>query len=463
MAPDKRARTKKLLQLMFQEYYRTNQDSVDIPDRVHKREFALESWDYYWVCKKQKIELEDGTEVERGCGNSGRSFSEIKVCPHCGQERPQITRWSRHHGYRTREMLLAELARSVPHSVYHSAAFYQVPVTRSMIEKEWEGAELVFDIDADHLDAPCAEKHDVWQCTNLECGETGRGKSPEECPECGEKSFRNLKWICDDCLDIAKENTLKLYDKFLVKHFGIDPDNIQLNYSGHRGYHVRVKDPSVFNLDTNGRMEIAHYLTGMGLNSTIESKGRLRITPTGELKHWQLPAIARKIADAMIEFIDNIDSYQGNDKWIKHLAAQRDAAIEGLEKDPPMLSAKVHHVGAKSWQEIADRAAAFYSVEIDQPVTYDIHRVIRLIGSLNGKTGFTVTEITRDELPDFDPLGDALAFTDGDLEVTIPQREIKVPSFRIGDSKYGPYNGSVEELPKAAAVFLLCKGMATIE
>ena len=128
MAPDKRARTKKLLQLMFQEYYRTTHDSLDIPDEVQKREFALESWDYFWVCKKHIVALEGGRKVEKGCGNSGRSFSDVRVCPHCGEEISQVTRWSRHHGFRTGAMLLAELGRSVPHSIYHSAAFYQVPV-----------------------------------------------------------------------------------------------------------------------------------------------------------------------------------------------------------------------------------------------------------------------------------------------------------------------------------------------
>ena len=138
MAPDKRARTRKLLQLMFQDYYRTNHDLVDIPDRVQNREFGLENWDYLWMCK-QRIEVqEDGSEVRKGCGRSGRSFSEFQVCPNCGEKGLQTNRWSRHHGFRSRDMLIGELVRSVPHSVYHSAAFYKVPVARSMVEKGWE-------------------------------------------------------------------------------------------------------------------------------------------------------------------------------------------------------------------------------------------------------------------------------------------------------------------------------------
>jgi DNA primase catalytic subunit len=210
-------------------------------------------------------------------------------------------------------------------------------------------------------------------------------------------------------------------------------------------------------------MELAHYITGFGLNSTITSDGFLRIKPTGELRNWQLPSIARKLADAMIAFIDKIDSYEGSEKWVKSLKMYKDHAIEGLQKNPPILSAKVKKVGAKYWQEIADKSAWIYSAEIDQPVTTDIHRVIRLIGSLNGKTGFIVSELTRNELTDHDPLADSVAFKEGELKVVIPNRAINIPEIRIGDDVYGPYNDTTKNLPTSAAVFFLCKGLAFIE
>jgi hypothetical protein len=42
-------------------------------------------------------------------------------------------------------------------------------------------------------------------------------------------------------------------------------------------------------------------------------------------------------------------------------------------------------------------------------------------------------------------------------------RGVEVPRFRIGDAEYGPYNDDLIELPMAAAVFILGKGVATIE
>ena len=87
-------------------------------------------------------------------------------------------------------------------------------------------------------------------------------------------------------------------------------------------------------------------------------------------------------------------------------------------------------------------------------MTHDIHRVIRLIGSLSGKTGFTVKELTRDTIEDFDPFGDALAFTEGALKVVVPNRGIEVPKFTVDGELYGPYNDERVEVPLAAAIFL---------
>ena len=86
-----------------------------------------------------------------------------------------------------------------------------------------------------------------------------------------------------------------------------------------------------------------------------------------------------------------------------------------------------------------------------------------MIGSLNGKTGFLVSKLTRDDLDSFDPFHDAIAFNNGQMKVKFLARSPGVPRFRIGDETYGPYHGESVELPTAAATFVLCKGVAIIE
>jgi DNA primase small subunit len=252
---------------------------------------------------------------------------------------------------------------------------------------------------------------------------------------------------------------LKLYDEFLVDDFGVKPEYIQLNYSGHRGYHVRVRDPRVFKLSSEGRVEIVHYISGVGLDGEkiVVPHGRVGVIPTRTQPGW-----SGKLADAIVEFIRNIDSYDGTERWVKPLKAHRGTIIKDLSRKPPILTSNIS-VGLKSWQEIAIKAAPYYGGEIDVPVTHDVHRVIRLIGSLNGKTGFTVNLLSRDAIDDFDPFSDAIGFTDGTLKIKISKKQGKIPQFRIGNDTYGPFQNETVELPKAAAVLLLCKGVATVE
>jgi len=447
MIPDKsREQRGKFLQLMFQDYYRENSNKIDIPDRIWNREFGLESWDFLWKC------------TNPSCGRDGTSFKPVLKCPHCGHD-TTITKWKRHVGFRTADDLFKELYSSAPHSVYHSAAFYETPVAR-MAEKGWEGAELVFDIDADHLDSPCSKNHDVWICSNAQCSEYGMGAPPTEgCPRCGENRFSTRKWVCDRCLEDARMNTIKIHDEFLVNDFNIDPKFIQINYSGHRGYHIRVRDPNIFKLDSQGRIEIIHFITGMGLDSEriIRSIGNNDVIPSRDMPGW-----AGKMADAILEYLRSIDEQPDDYKWAKSLMDHQRIAADGLIRNPPILSPKVTGVGLKSWQEIAKESALVYGGKTDIPVTHDIHRVIRLIGSLNGKTGFEVTRLTRDDLDTFDPFSDAIAFNEGVLKVRIASGFLPIPQIRIGNTIFGPYSDEEIELPMAAAMFLLCKEVAMI-
>ena len=447
------------LKLMFHEYYSGNPSTVDTPMQIHMREFALETWERNWFCFKRTRKDESGNPVVDGCGGSGTTFSNLEKCPRCGSEGIQVNSWTRHLSYGSGDELQKALTTKAPHSVYHSAAFYAVPVAKQMDAKEWQGAELVFDIDADHLDLPCAKDHDTWRCASEECNCTGVGTPPAECPDCGKSSFDTRKWLCERCLEEAKRHTIKLHDDFLVGDFGFDPNTMIINYSGHRGYHVRVGDSRVFPLDDNARMEIVNYIMGLGLlpEKTIISRSGVNVLPGKDMPGWH-----GKIADAIEYFVRNIERYPGKERWVKALKDQKGQILEGLRRDRPILSRGVKGVGSKSWQDIAARAVELYGGEIDKPVTHDVHRVIRLIGSLSGKTGFVVSRVARDELQSFNPFRDAVAFTEGTLRIVFPPGPT-VPVYRIGDDKYGPFTDESVELPTAAAAFALCKGVAVLE
>ena len=62
----------------------------------------------------------------------------------------------RHLSFRSPEELGAFMSTQIPSHSYYSTSYYRRPDAPTMEEKGWMGAELIFDLDADHLEG--AEK-----------------------------------------------------------------------------------------------------------------------------------------------------------------------------------------------------------------------------------------------------------------------------------------------------------------
>ena len=110
------------------------------------------------------------------------------------------------------------------------------------------------------------------------------------------------------------------------------------------------------------------------------------------------------------------------------------------------------------WKTIANHLVVQLSGEADEPVTADTKRLIRLPTSLHGKTGFRVLELTRDQLDDFDPLVDALAFGDDPVEVT----GLVEDTFELAGREHALAPDRRTSLPEHAAVFACLRGMAQL-
>jgi DNA primase small subunit len=109
------------------------------------------------------------------------------------------------------------------------------------------------------------------------------------------------------------------------------------------------------------------------------------------------------------------------------------------------------------WRNIVEKAMALVALpaKIDTVVTTDIHRLIRMPGTLNGKTGLKATTVGLERLEEFDPFYDPVIF-EGRQKVEITE----APELRIRDQTFGPYVDQKVELPLAAAVLLIAKGVA---
>ncbi len=115
-------------------------------------------------------------------------------------------------------------------------------------------------------------------------------------------------------------------------------------------------------------------------------------------------------------------------------------------------------IGPETWRRILERFVALESANVDTVVTTDTHRLIRLSGTLHGKTGLKKIGFPVSTLHDFDPFKSAIAFKEGVANVLVSD----APRFRLGDQTFGPYKNLKVKLPMAVAVLLVCRKRAEV-
>ena len=363
----------------------------------------------------------------------------------------------RHKGFINADSLRSSLCAVVPSDVYYSSAYYERPEEK-MKAKGWLGADLVFDIDADHIPTPCATIHDLWVCTG--CGASGKGEHPKKC-SCGGTKFKEKPWPCEICLEASKVEAIKLVD-VLTDDFGFSSKVVTVAFSGHRGYHVHVESESIRGLDSLARKEIVDYVMGIGLEAEFHgivknaSPTRRVSGPDLNDRGWR-----GRIAKGTYDFLlsaskEELMRIGLKTRHVNSLIKHRNAILESWSEKGPWGIIK--NISLETWRKIAQYGMDKQSVKIDTVVTPDINRLIRLPNSLHGKTGLKKVEFPVTHIEDFDPLKSAVAFKTGEVTVHVST----VPQFRVEDEIYGPFEGEKVELPTAAALMLLCKGMAEV-
>ncbi len=365
----------------------------------------------------------------------------------------------RHKSFKQVNELKRFLQNCVPSDAYCSCAYYEEPEAE-MDEKDWLGADLIFDIDADHIPTPCNKIHDSWVCSS--CSFSGKGVVPERCPACGNEKLKVKVWHCEVCLSSAKTESIKLLD-MLISDFGFSEKDIHIFFSGNRGYHIYVENKAIRALDAISRKEIVDYVSGLGLDVSFHGlrKKSLREVHSSQGSPLDEFGWRKRLASGMHNFIleakeENLRQI-GLTKKIAETILQNKNVILKNWLDRGMWSA-VRGIGLETRKKLAEYSAKLQSANIDTVVTTDIHRLIRLDGTLHGKTGFRKVEFPVSAIDDFDPFRSAVAFKTGAATVFVSD----APEFRIGDEMFGPYRKQSVELPTAAAMLLVCKGRAEV-
>ena len=433
-------RTIQFLKTRFSNYYqnKTTAPALSFPERFTRRE-----WGFMFLGQnfmQRHIAFQKSAEIKRFL--SGKKGNNNKP--------------SGHQAPRASQDL-------VPAHVYYSIAYYKEPSLQPM-PSNVEGrlvADLIFDLDDDHL-------------RNIE------GLSYEE-------RLKKVK-------DIVR---FKLLDDFILSDFGFDLKYIHIAFSGSRGYHIHVRDPSVLGLNSAQRREIVDYLIGMGLNldrifpmevydskeygNKKYSKKPKVVTPKLDSAGWK-----GRMARGIFELINKLSKLPEEDaiEVLGSLCKERrlkgrkikDEEVEAIYRE------LFHRSGVKYTKEtfeqrnvleifskdslrdifldiVREHQKVEMAGETDEPVTTDVKRLIRMPTSLHGKTGFRVVPLEIDELKSFDPFSNALAFGSEPVKIKIIAKE--PVKFRLGTKHFNMKPG-VFEVPEFAAVFLLCQRKAEI-
>ena len=323
----------------------------------------------------------------------------------------------RHVGFGSRDEITEYLRTMAPAHVFFSTAYYEDPGAPTMAAKGWSGADLIFDLDADHIVDPRTTTYPAM-------------------------------------LARVRDETVRLIT-VLTDELGFAERELQVVFSGGRGYHIHVKDLAVRQFSSAERRELINYVCGIGLDPAL----LLRPTANPE-RGWQgrqrrslreylawLDSIGEKSAIAHISSLPGIGTGLARRIWDRrgHLGLGEGDTVERRLLRTLLSSEN------PDWRHRLKEAG----IQADEPVTTDIKRLIRTPGSLHGGSGLRVTPLDVRDLPMFDPLVDAVVFSDREVPVDI-LRPCQVPL--LGSDIRLPEGPAT--VTESSAVFLCARGLA---
>jgi len=323
------------------------------------------------------------------------------------------------------------LRNKSPFYVSASSAYYDKPDARPMSNKGWLGADLVFDLDL----------------------------HPEEWDPNNEfKEYHSL--MHPVAFDKVKQMAVKLVEDFLIPDFGFSKDELSINFSGNRGYHIRIYNDKIKMLTSKERREIADYITGNGLefdkffeveHKRLKDKGKpltiIKKGPKPEDYGWR-GRIARLL----------MSQEPGSEILPKELKSKNKLSKfkEGVKLgqwDKVKISNK-----EDVWKQLVKYSAVAIGEQTDVNVTIDTARLLRVPNTIHGSSSLAAKEFDYKFVDKFNPLRHAVVFTDKkEINVNIIK---EVPEFMIKGKQYEQLGKGTVSLPLCYAIYLMTKGYA---
>ena len=355
----------------------------------------------------------------------------------------------RHKSFSGVEQVRTFLSERAMHSVFYSTAYWKRPFEMKMADKLWQGADLIFDLDGDHL------------------------------PGVTDKDFPGM-------LEVIHDQAWSLWNDFLEPEFGFKEEHLQVTFSGHRGFHLHYRDPALFHLDSEARRELVSHIRGEG----VDVKGGLARYHDEGAQGWTKRI--RNGMDDMIHTLTGISNKTGSfSEDLKRLetglqslldregqTSQRTADSIRKLADVVNHHDRVQRLKAGRFELLGKYQSLFLNLlksdtsvvlgsagETDEVVTIDVRRQIRWPTSLHGKSGMRVSEFPLSRLdPDgsnpYNPLYEALALgMDESIEV---EYTVDDAIAQFGDRRLESKMGGRISIHEAGATFLVLKGWAKL-
>lgn len=355
----------------------------------------------------------------------------------------------RHKSFSNITQVQSFLSQRAMHSCFYSTAYWRRPYELKMADKLWQGADLIFDLDGDHL------------------------------PGVTDRDFPGM-------LAVIQDQAWSLWNDFLEPEFGFNEDHLQVTFSGHRGFHLHYRDPALFHLDSEARRELVSHIRGEG----VDVKGGLARYHDQKAGGW-----TQRIRDGMDTMIDTLRTiHRGEDGSPAELRRLESAlqAMQDREGNTSQRSAaairrlaelmdhdrRVTRLKDGKFEVLGNYQALFLNLlkadasvvlgsagETDEVVTIDVRRQIRWPTSLHGKSGMRVSEFPLSRLdPDghnpYNPLNEAYVLgLDDTVEV---EWTVDDAIAQFGERRLESTLGERIQVHESGATFLVLKGWAQL-
>ena len=352
----------------------------------------------------------------------------------------------RHKSFSDMESVRNFICERPQHSCFYSTAYWKRPHELKMDDKEWLGADLIFDLDGDHL------------------------------PGVTDKDFPGM-------IEVIQEQAWSLWNDFLQPDFGFKEEHLQVTFSGHRGFHLHYRDPTYFHLDSEARRELVSHIRCEGVEVSDLLERSRRPDATG----W-----ARRVGRGIDSVVEKLDSiYEGDNKTLTTMTSALQEMLDregikslrgksSIEKLSELMQSPSRRERVLDGRIAAlnNHAILFQNLirsdtsvvlgnagETDEVVTIDTRRQIRWPGSLHGKSGMRVTEFPLARLdPDgsnaFDCLSEGIALSRD--EMVKVEMVVDDAIARFDDVLIDSSTGDIIDIHEAGATFLVLKGWARL-